>query len=124
MHYTAPGEHEPTIERSNQTLKGLFRTHYHQMMYKAIPKVLTIAPIKHMTKVINFYPAKTGISNHYSPHVIIKQEPVDFLKECVAEIGAYVQGHGHETNNSQRTRTIDGIYLGTNENGMGHQLLD
>ena len=49
---------------------------------------------------------------------------MDFLKECVAEIGAYVQGHGHQTNNSQRTRAIDGIYLGTNENGMGHQLLD
>src|SRR6056300_1475608 len=62
MNYAAPGEHEPTIERSNQTLKALFRIHYHRMVYKAIPKVLTIALIKHVTKVTNFYPAKGGIS--------------------------------------------------------------
>ncbi|CAJ1936900.1 unnamed protein product [Cylindrotheca closterium] len=60
MNYAAPGEHEPTIERSNQTLKGLFRAHYHRMVFKAIPKVLTIALLKHVTKVINFYPAKGG----------------------------------------------------------------
>ena len=125
MNYAAPGEHEPTIERNNQTLKALFRTHYHRMVYKAIPKVLTIALIKHVTKVINFYPAKGGISQHYSPQVIVNRRPVDWEKECVAEIGAYVQGYGHETNNSQRTRTIDGIYLGPTENIQGsHVLLD
>src|SRR6056300_158471 len=125
MNYAAPGEHEPTIERSNQTLKVLFRTHYHRMVYKAIPKVLTIALIKHVTKVTNFYPAKGGISQHYSPHMIVKRKPVDFGKECIAEIGSYVQGYGHATNNSQRTRTIDGIYLGPTESIQGgHYLLD
>src|SRR5210317_1130087 len=125
MNYAAPGEHEPTIERSNQTLKALFRTHYHRMVYKAIPKVLTIAFIKHVTKVTNFYPAKGGISKHYSPHMIVKRKPVDFGKECIAEIGSYVQGFGHATNNSQRTRTIDGIYLGPTESIQGgHYLLD
>ncbi|CAJ1953169.1 unnamed protein product [Cylindrotheca closterium] len=54
MNYAAPGKHEPTIERSNQALKGLFRAHYHRMVFKAIPKVLTIALLKHVTKVINF----------------------------------------------------------------------
>src|SRR6056300_689233 len=111
MNYAAPGEHEPTIERSNQTLKALFRAHYHRMVYKAIPKVLTIALIKHVTKVTNFYPAKGGISKHYSPHMIVKRKPVDFGKECVAEIGSYAQGFGHATYNSQRTRTIGGHYL-------------
>src|SRR6056300_975741 len=98
---------------------------YHRMVYKAIPKVLTIALIKHVTKVTNFYPAKGGISKHYSPHMIVKRKPVDFGKECVAEIGSYVQGFGHATNNSQRTRTIDGIYLGPTESIQGgHYLLD
>src|SRR5210317_2447743 len=125
MNNATPGEHEPTIERSNQTLEALFRTHYHRKVYKAIPKVLTIALIKHVTKVTNFYPAKGGISRHYSPHMIVKRKPVDFGKECVAEIGSYVQGFGHATNNSQRTRTIDGIYLGPTESIQGgHYLLD
>ncbi|CAJ1945713.1 unnamed protein product [Cylindrotheca closterium] len=84
------------------------------MVFKAIPKVLTIALLKHVTKVINFYPAKEGILKYYSPH-----------KKCVAEIGSFVQGYGHTTNNSQQSRTIDGIYLGVNDSiQAGHMLLD
>ena len=125
MDYAPPGQHEPTIERSNQTLKALFRTHYHRMVYKAIPKVLTIALIKHVTKVMNFYPAKEGISEHYSPHTIVNRRPVDMKKECVAEIGSYVQAHGHATSNNQSTRTIDGIYLGPSDNVQGgHEIMD
>ncbi|CAJ1968254.1 unnamed protein product [Cylindrotheca closterium] len=125
MNYAAPGEHEPTIERSNQTLKGLFGAHYHRMVFKAIPKVLTIALLKHATKAINFYPAKEGISKYYSPHMIVRRKPVDFSKEYVAEIGSFVQGYGHTTNNRQRSRTIDGIYLGVNDSiQAGYVLLD
>ncbi|CAJ1934800.1 unnamed protein product [Cylindrotheca closterium] len=95
------------------------------MVFKAIPKVLTIALLKHVTKVINFYPAKEGISKYYSPHMIVRRKPVDFSKECVAEIGYFVQGYGHTANNSQRSRTIDGIYLGVNDSiQAGHVLLD
>ncbi|CAJ1935835.1 unnamed protein product [Cylindrotheca closterium] len=85
------------------------------MVFKAIPKVLTIALLKHVTKVSNFYPAKEGISKYYSPHMIVRRKPVDFSKECVAEIGSFVQGYGHMTNNSQQSRMIDGIYLGVND---------
>ena len=50
---------------------------------------------------------------------------MDLSKECVAEIGSYVQGHGHETSNNQRTRTIDGIYLGPTDSIQGnHEILD
>ncbi|CAJ1947499.1 unnamed protein product [Cylindrotheca closterium] len=95
------------------------------MVFKAIPKVLTIALLKHVTKVINFYPAKEGILKYYSPHMIVRRKPVNFSKECVAEIGFFVQGYGHTTNNSQRSRTIDGIYLGVNDSiQAGHMFLD
>src|SRR6056300_998479 len=60
----------------------------------------------------NYYPAKGGISKYYSPRVIILKRRVDFAQECLAEIGTYVQGYGHETHRNQRTRTVDGIYLG------------
>ncbi|CAJ1945818.1 unnamed protein product [Cylindrotheca closterium] len=86
MNYAAPGEHKPTIERSNQTLKGLFRAHDHQMVFKAIPKVLTIALLKHVTKVSNFYPAKEGISKYYSPHMIVRQNQWIFQKNLLLKL--------------------------------------
>ncbi|CAJ1943755.1 unnamed protein product [Cylindrotheca closterium] len=57
--------------------------------------------------------------------MIVRRKPVDFSKECVAEIGSFVQGYGHTTNNSQQSRTIDGIYLGANDSiQAGYVLLD
>ena len=97
MNYSSPGEHEPTAERNNQTFKALFRTQYHRMPYKAIPKVLTVHLAKRVTSTMNYYPAKGGISSHYSPHMIMKKRTVNFATNFVAECGAYVQGYGHET---------------------------
>ena len=125
MNYATPGEHEPTAERNNQTLKGLFRTQYHRMVYKAIPRIMTEELAIRVAQTANYFPAKGGISKYYSPHMIIKRRPVDYSKECVAEFGAYVQGYGHETRSNQATRTIDAIYLGPSDNFQeGHKLLD
>ena len=125
MNYASAGEHEPTAERNNQHIKARFRTHYHRMPYKAIPRVMTKALGRRVANTSNYFPAKGGISQYYSPHMIILKRPIDYNKECVAEFGAYVQGYGHETHRNQRTRTIDGIYLGPAPNFQsGHLLMD
>ena len=123
MIYAAPGEHEPTAERNNQHLKSLFRVHFHRMYFKAIPKRLTEALAKRVADTTNYYPAKGGVSTHYSPHMIIHKRGVNFAQECVAEIGSYVQGYGHETNRTQKTRTIDGIYCGPADHTQGGHII-
>ena len=125
MNYTSKGEHEPTAERNNQHIKSGFRTMFHRMPYKAVPKLMTKRMGRRVCETSNYYPAKGGISKYYSPRMIVYRRKVDFANECVAEMGAYVQGYGHETHRNQRTRTVDAIYLGPAPNAQaGHLLMD
>ena len=125
MEYTATGEHEPTAERNIQHIKALFRTQFHRMPFKAIPKVLTKHIAIRVVATSNYYPQKGGISKYYSPHMILKKEKVDYMKECAVESGSYVQGYGHETHRNQRTRTVDAIYCRPDDRSRnGHILFD
>src|SRR6056300_1708858 len=125
MNYANPGEHEPHAERNNQHIKSLFRTHYHRMPYKCIPKVMTEHLARRVANTCNYYPAKGGISSHYSPHMIIHKRQVNFAHECAAEFGSYVQAWGHITKPDQQSRTLDGIYLGPADKLQpGHFVLD
>ena len=61
---------------------------------------------------LNLAPAKGGVSEYYSPHVIMKRPVLDWNKHCRFEFGTYVQAH--QDNNQTNTnvpRTIGGIYL-------------
>ena len=50
---------------------------------------------------------------------------MDYSKECVAEFGSYVHGYGQETRSDNRSRTIEGIYLGPTPNLQeGHLIYD
>src|SRR6056300_1107855 len=125
MNYANPGEHEPHAERNNQHIKALFRTHYHRMPYKCIPKVMTEHLARRVANTCNYYPAKGGISSHYSPHMIIHKRQVNFAHECAAEFGSYEHAWGHMTNRNQQSRTLDGIYLGPADKFQpGHLVLD
>ena len=125
MEYTATGEHEPTAERNVQHIKSLFRTQFHRMPFKAIPKVLTKHIAIRVVATSNYYPQKGGISKYYSPHMILNKEKVDYMKECAVESGSYVQGYGHETHRNQRTRTVDAIYCRPDDKSRnGHILFD
>ncbi|CAJ1940682.1 unnamed protein product [Cylindrotheca closterium] len=125
MNYASRGEHDPKAERNNQHLKALFRVHFHRMPFKAIPKKLTVALMTRVAKISNYYPAKGGLSEYYSPHMIMHQRMVDASKEFVAEINAYVHGYGHDTKNNMAARTIESVYMGpTDDIQEGHRIYD
>ena len=125
MNYASRGEHDPKSERNNQHVKALFRVQFHRMPFKAIPRVMTEHIAKRVTRVANYYPAKGGLSVHYSPEMILKKRMVDASKEFVAEVGSYVHGYGHDTRSTTDARTIEGIYLGPTDNVQeGHIIFD
>ena len=125
MNYASAGEHEPTAERNIQHLKSIARTLAHRTFFKRIPKQITVAIGRSAARTSNFYPAKGGISEYYSPHMIIAKRQVDYEREFVAEIGSFVQAYGHETHRNQASRTMDGIYLGPTPNSQsGHKILN
>ena len=75
---------------------------------------------------LNLFPAKDGVSKHYSPKMILTNESLDYDKHFQVAFGQYVQVN-HESNqkNSNIARTLDAIYLRPNNNiQSGHEVMD
>jgi hypothetical protein len=126
MNYTTTDEHVPEAERNNRTIKERVRAAYHGLPFKAIPKVMLRKLVAHETKLLNFLPAKGGVSAYLSPYSIITGKSVDHDKELAIPFGAYVQGCNEpQPTNTNAPRTLDCIYLGPVKNKQGgHELLD
>ena len=72
-----------------------------------------------------FFPNKYGVSNVFSPHMIMHQENLDYERHCKYQIGEYVQAHEEPTHtNTNAPRSLDCIYLRPMDNAQGgHELL-
>ena len=65
-----------------------------------------------MTKILNVFTAKGGVSSHYIPHITMSQVNCYYKKHYQVELGAYVQASQvNDPKNKNRPRTLDGIYL-------------
>ena len=125
MDPTNAGDHEPTIERHNRVWKERIRVAHARLPYRAIPRIMTEQLGERRAEQMNFFPAKNGISVHFSPYQIVEHKHIDYNKEGVAEFGAYVQASGGDTNNTMAPRTIDAVYIRPSKNLTGgHIVLD
>ena len=77
-------------------------------------------------KNLNMFPAREGISQHYSPQTILKKENIDYIGYCEFKFGEYVQTFDErEVKNNNLPRTIDAIYLRpAPESPNGHKMMD
>jgi len=68
-------------------------------------------------KKLNFFPAKHGMSNHYSPRMILHEQNLDYNKNCRIPFGTYIQAHNKTSpSNTNAPHTLDCIYLCYNDN--------
>eukprot|EP00980_Cylindrotheca_fusiformis_P025495 scaffold13867_cov71-Cylindrotheca_fusiformis.AAC.1 len=78
--------------------------------------------------MVNFIPAKNGVSKYYSPWMILKRERLDYNKHLQYEFGSYVlmfQDNNFQHNNAALARGAGGIYLGFNpDSRSGHLVMD
>jgi hypothetical protein len=126
MNYTNALDHVPEAERNNRTIKERFRSAFHRLPYKKIPKTMIKYLAMVQTSQLNLFPAKGGVSKHYSPRAILTQQVLEYDKHCKIPFGSFVQAN-HETDrtNSNIARTIDCIYLRpSNTIQGGHELMD
>ena len=126
MNYTNAGDHVPEAERNNRTIKERFRVEFNRLPYKALPLLLIKHLAMHVTRCLNYFPAKGGVSKYYSPRMILQQQSLDYNKHFQVPIGAYVQAN-YETDptNTPRSRTRDAIYLRASGNTQGgHEVMD
>eukprot|EP00957_Ditylum_brightwellii_P103705 7900592-Ditylum_brightwellii.AAC.1 len=75
------------------------------------------------TKKLNYFPAKHGVSKHYSPRMIMHRKGLDYKRHCSFVFSKYVLGH-NETNpsNTNAPRAMDCIYLCPSPGQTGHDL--
>ena len=126
MNYAPAQEHVPEAERNIRTIAERIRAIFHQLPYNKLPKVMLQYLTLICTRQLNYFPAKGGVSNYYSPHVIMTGRDLDYSKHCQIPFGAYVQASQDEhPKNNNKARTIDAIYLQpmTNKQG-GHEVMD
>ncbi len=75
-------------------------------------------------KLLNYFPAKGGVSEIYSPKTIMSGEIIDFKKFSLP-FGTYCQVHEEKLpQNSLAERTLRAISLGPSGNAQGgHKFL-
>ncbi|CAJ1969969.1 unnamed protein product, partial [Cylindrotheca closterium] len=122
---TAAGDHEPTAERNNRTLKERVRVALAQLPYKVVPKVITECLGRQAAKLLNVFPQKDSISSHFSPQQLIDNVNINYKSDMVAELGQYVHAIGTDSNNSMEPRSIEAIYIEpTKGQRTGHRVLN
>jgi hypothetical protein len=93
MNFANPQEHVPEAERNNRVINKRVRATFHRLPYKQITKTMTKILVMEAAKQLNFFPAKHGISQQYSPRMILHQKHLDYSKNCRYTFGTYVQAH-------------------------------
>jgi hypothetical protein len=74
MNYASPQENVPEAEHNNQVIKEQICATYHHLPYDRLPRIMFKVLIDDSAKKLNFFPAKNGISQYYSPRMICISE--------------------------------------------------
>ena len=112
MNFSNPQKHVPEAEHNNHLIKERVKATYHCLPYKQLTKTMTTILVIDLAKKLNFFPAKNGISEYYSPQMILPRKNLDYTKHCKFTFGTYVQAHDKPSPmNNLSARTLDCIYL-------------
>jgi hypothetical protein len=120
LNLAAADKHVPEIERRICVVKERIRAIRHSLPFKRMPTVVTIHMVLHVVKILNYFPTKGGISQQWSPRMIMAGKPLEYNKELAVQFGSYCQVHMHHApQNSMKERTLGGICLGPSGNEQG-----
>ena len=111
INYTNTEDHVGEAERNNRFLKERFRTKFHYLPYKAIPRIMIRGLIIQVARQANYFPVKGGVSSILSPRQLIEQKNLEFNKDFGIPFGSYVEA-AQKTTNTAKARTRSAIYLG------------
>ena len=119
---TNTNDHVAEAERNNRFLKERFRTAFHLLPYKAIPRIMIKSLAFEITKQANYFPVKDGVSSVFSPRQLIDRKSLDYTRDFRIPFGSYVQA-SVATDNTPKARTRSSIYLGQPDNIQGGHLV-
>ena len=101
LHCPPAGAHVPEAERNICVIKERVRITNSHIPFKICPNVMAQMMVLNAVTQLNLVPAKGGVSEYYSPHMILKRPNLDLSKHCQFEFGTYVQAN--QDNNPTNT---------------------
>ena len=118
LNLASANEHVPEIERKIRVIKERTRAVRYSLPCNALPALVTTHAVLFVTKQLNLFPVKGGISG-WSPKQIMTGEVVHY-KFCSIPFGCYCQiSEEGEPRNSMLARTRGAIALGPSGNVQG-----
>ena len=104
--------HIPRAERNIRTIKERVRSLFHNLPFRALPKSILKYLVIQTTATLNYFPARYGISQYYSPRMIIHKHVLNYDTHCKHYTGGYVFAHDNlQIKNNMKTMAIVCIYL-------------
>ena len=110
---SAPSQsHIPRAEKNIRMIKERVRSLFHTLPFRTIPKTILKYLMIQITAMLNYFPARYGISKYISPRMIIHKRVLNYDMHCKHYTGEYVLAHDdQQIKNNMKTRAIDCIYL-------------
>ena len=101
-------EHVPEAEHKNHILKEHIHATCHRIPYKMLPRTVICYMLMETAAKLNYFPAKGGCSNYFSPSEILHHVKLDYKKHCSMPLLSYVLAHDEPT-----LTNADTIYIKT-----------
>jgi hypothetical protein len=112
-------EHVPEIERKIRVIKERVRAVIYSIPFNSLSARMLVHAVLFMTKQLNLFPVKGGLSLKFSPKQIMLGEVVQY-KSCAMGFGRYCQIHEEDQPcNGMVARMQGAILLGPSGNAQG-----
>ena len=122
LNLTSANEHEPYIERRIRVVKERTRAVRHSIPFTQNPVKMLTHMVFFVVKLLNYFPAKGGVSDYHSPKTIMSGQMLNY-KQCSLPFGTYCQVHEEDgQRNSLIARTSGAISVGPSSNRQGGHL--
>ena len=85
---------------------------FHSLPYRSLPKTILKYMVIQTTAALNYFPSRYGISNYYSPRMILHKKILNYNNNCKHYTGEYVLAHDDsQIKNNMKSKALDCIYL-------------
>ncbi len=119
LNLTSAYKHVPEIEHEICVIKEQVCAVMYGMPFNAVPPIICVSAVLFVTKQLNLFSIKGGISANYSPKQIMSGEVVHY-KFCSLPFGAYCQiSEEAQPRNSLAPRAQGALALGPSGNVQG-----
>jgi hypothetical protein len=119
LNLVSANEHVPEIERKFWVIKERVRAVIYSIPFNSLPAQMLVHTVLFVTKQLNLFPVKGGLSSKLSPKQIMSGEVVHY-KFCAMGFGRYCQIHEEDQPHNGMVQGMQGAFLlGPSGNAQG-----